>query len=777
MLCACGGRPGAPDSDTAELVGDVRDDLDSAEVVADLPRETADAQPDAAPADVQPEEVTCDGLLQCPQKLASFCENEDNPAETAEQVSISDYIPGEAVYTLDPAGLGGYWMAGDIEASCFDPEHPFILRRIMVYVTGAGQAEIHLWADFGGSWPDQDKDLVPPFIVEVPEEGWMELDIDGEGIELAPYERVWVGLVHDDSEMCLGADEGDPFLQSEDTPTWALTNHSKLRSQWYVEQMKSQGGFQWISSPFTYLISLEGEYICRHDVRGFFDASDQAFGAEVYGTRVSWSDIDGDGLDDFMVHNHRHAGEPKQRLFRNEGNGAFQEWSGDAGLVGRGSNFVTFADVDNDGDQDALLSVYYNLENNPDPAWEDALMVNDGTGHFEENVDSGVENGSTTATLAFADYDGDGWLDHLAGNTRHHGPDKPYDQAMKDMLFHGDGDGTFSEVTDEAGMTDQPSSYYPLNPEYFTLTNGVLWTDYDNDGDQDLYVANYGLCGNFMWENQGDGTFLEVGEARNLAGDDRDGLFAEGTSFGVHWADYDNDGDMDMFQTEISHPRYHELGSDRSSLRRNPGGPAPVFEIVTEAAGIIWDEGDYEVSFVDYDNDGLQDVYISSTYGLHYSRLYRQRPDHTFKDWTYRAGVRWMNAKSHAWADYDRDGDQDLFVCSRQPGWPCRLFRNDVGQDAGWLTVRTVGTKDNSDGIGARVELQVPGWPTLTREVRAGGGHTRQDSLPVEFGVGSSDGEVTLTVVWPDGSSDSHEGVKLRSFIVVTQGSPELLYE
>ena len=769
MLASCGSK----DDKTGDLVPEATTPVDSQ--VLDM---VQDAQgPDVVETDATDATAEVDSTLRRPEfevppQLDRFC-TPDTMCAPPKDTTIAYYQPGKTVF-VDISGTGGAWQPGDIEATCFDPEHPFVLASIRVYLSMAGPAEIHLWSDFGGSWPDRDNDLVPPFMVESPGEGWLDLEIPAPGLPLEPYQRVWVGLVHDESAMTLAADQGDPFLLDPGTPTWAMTNHSKLWSQWYVEQMKSQGGFQWMSSPYTYLVELVGTTVCKWDSRQFVDVSDQAFPAEIFATRTSFSDIDGDGYDDFMVHNNRYATEPKEQVLRNRGDGTFEDWSEQSGLAGRSSNLVTFADVDNDGDQDALLSVYYNLENNPDPAFEDAMMLNDGSGHFEESPEAGVANGSTTATAAFADYDGDGLLDHFAGNTRHHGEDKNYDQAMKDMLFRGIGAGTFEEVTDAAGMADQPSSYYPLNPEFFTLTNGAIWTDYDGDGDSDLYVANYGLTGNFMWENQGDGTFLEVGVARNLHGDDRDGLFADGTSFGAHWADYDNDGDMDLFQTEISHPRYHPMGSDRSSLRRNPGGKAPVFEIVTELVGVNWDEGDYEASWVDFDNDGLMDLYISSVYGLHYSRLYRQTPDHTFVDWSYVAGVRWPNAKSHAWADVDRDGDQDLLVCSRQPEWSCRLFRNEIGQDNSWLTVSLVGVQDNRDGIGARVEVQIPGWPALVREVRAGGGHTRQDSLPVEFGLGSYIGDVLLKITWPGGLAEVHEGVPVGKFVVATQGNPQL---
>jgi len=726
--------------------------------------------PTAAPVE-EPE--PCTDVASCPVVLAPWCAGQ-TAADTIEPTTVSAYAPGD-VFALDVSAYGGF-AEGDVEATSLDAPAPFVLRSLRVWLKDEGAAEIHLWADYGGSWPDFDADLAPPMVLEADEEGWVEVAVDPP-LEVKPYQRLWIGRVHRDGDVQLGIDEGDPFIQDPDTPTWAYTNHSKVRIQWVVDQYEGNGDFQWLSSSYTHLVELTGDVICGGLPREFTDVAGDAFPDPVYATRASWGDIDGDGFDDLLIHNHRYPDQPDERLLRNRGDGTFEDLSGTAGVVGRHSNLATFADLDGDGDSDLLLSVYYNIENNPDPTWEDVLLLNDGAGQFTEKVDANVANGSTTATAAIADYDADGHLDIFAGNTRHHGDDVHYDQAMKDVLQKGAGDATFVDVTDDAGMADQPSSMYPDSPGFYTLTNGAIWTDYDGDGDSDLYVANYGLARNFMWENQGDGSFLQVAAGRNLHADDRDGLWADGTSFGAHWADYDNDGDMDLFQTEISHPRYHKYGSDASSLRRNPGGAEPVFEIVTEEVGIAWDEGDYEASFIDYDNDGLLDLFVSSVYGLHFARLYRQLPDHTFIDWTWPAGIRQMNAKSHAWADVDRDGDQDLLVGSRQPGWPAMLLRNEVGQDRSWLTVRLVGVEDNRDGIGARVEVAGSDGVVRTREVRAGGGHTRQDSLPVEFGLGDEAGPVTLSIRWPSGQLDVWDDVEVRAFVVATQGAAQVGYE
>ena len=775
-MLGCSGATGAQDVTKSqdvslEVTADARTPEDTL-LGVDKPDRAADTAADSvdAQAELVQEPCTDTDPTICPVALALFCDGLV-VSETSEAATIAYYVEGDTFF-LTLEGMGGYWQPGDIEATRFDAAHPFVLKSIRVLFSQPGPAEIHLWADLGGSWPDRSVDLAGPFLVEVPAEGWTDIPVEPP-LEILPYQRIWVGLVHDDSPMTIAIDEGDPFLLQPDLESWAATNRTKVWTQWYVEAMDGQGEWQWISSPYTHFIQLQGHYLCRAEQTDFSDATAQAGLDQVYMTRVSWADFTGDGFDDMMIHNHRFSDQPGQRVFSNNGDGTFADISGAAGLAGRGSNLVTFADVDNDRDQDALLSVYYDLETDPNPAFQDALMLNDGAGNFTEKEDADVANGSTTATAGFADFDADGWLDIFAGNTRHHGEDQAYDQAMRDVLQRNLGDATFLDVTESAGLGYQPSSQYPFNPDYFTLTNGMVWTDYNGDGLIDIYVANYGLTANFLWENQGDGTFKETARFRNLHADDEDGNWAAGTSFGAHFADYDNDGDQDLFQTEICHPRYLKWGSDRSSLRRNPGGPAPFFEIVTEASGIVWNEGDYEASWVDFDNDGLLDLFISSVYGLMYARLYRQNPDHTFTDWSYLAGIRIMNAKSHAWADFDRDGDLDLVVGSRQPETPMRLYRNEVGQDNAWLSVELEGDTDNRTGVGARVAAASSDGLIQTREVRAGGGHTRQDSLAVEFGFGSNVDPVDLTVHWPSGATDFYPAVPVDQFVTLVQNESQ----
>jgi hypothetical protein len=358
---------------------------------------------------------------------------------------------------------------------------------------------------------------------------------------------------------------------------------------------------------------------------------------------------------------------------------------------------------------------------------------------------------------------------------------------MKDFLFQGNGDGTFTDVTDAMGMAVQEGPNEPAGqnrPCY-----GVAWADYDNDNDLDIFVGNYGRRMNFLWENQhsqGSEGFVEVAFSVGLHADDIivPGWepYSGGNTFGEDWGDFDNDGDLDIFLAEISHPRYLPE-SDISSLQVNSGPPNYTFTDERVARGIHYREGGMEASWVDFNNDMLLDLMISYLYTNEYAALYRQNPDGTFTDVAYEAGVVVHDATNHAWADYDRDGDLDLGITNRGSGSHLWLFENLEGNQNNWLTVRLEGAgcdtpgECNCGGVGARVYLTA-GGVTQMREVQGGKGHfNSQPSLPVEFGLAQNDTIDELRVRWPCGADETYTGAEVNRFVLVREGQTAVVFE
>jgi hypothetical protein len=333
----------------------------------------------------------------------------------------------------------------------------------------------------------------------------------------------------------------------------------------------------------------------------------------------------------------------------------------------------------------------------------------------------------------------------------------------------GNGDGTFTDVSDAAGIYAESN-----RPAY-----GVMWTDYDNDSDMDIFVSNYGRTRNRMWQNQGDGTFVDVGKDIHLASAREQSGNPEGpgNTFGADFGDINNDGALDCFMAEISHPRYQPY-SEPSSLSLNSGAPDYTFTNVTEEVGIACDEGEVDPSFIDYDNDGLLDLFVSDLYTDHYCRLYRQNEDGTFSDISYLAGINVHDCTNNAWADFDRDGDLDLLTTQRYAGTHIRVFRNEIGQDNNWLTVRLTGDgTTNAAAIGARVQVTA-GDLVQIREVQGGRGHaSSQASIPVEFGLADKTTIDEVKVTWSDGAQATYTGVPVNRFINLVEDDATVYYD
>jgi len=328
--------------------------------------------------------------------------------------------------------------------------------------------------------------------------------------------------------------------------------------------------------------------------------------------------------------------------------------------------------------------------------------------------------------------------------------------AAPDFVFRGQGDGTFADISRASGLPAALDG----RPTY-----GTTFGDYDNDGDLDIFVANYGGRENDLWQNDGRCRLRNVARTTTIAMDDNG---VPGTSFGIELGDYDNDGDLDVFETNIGHPRYDDIGTDHSRLLRNAGAPTWVFEDVTRDSGIRHVEGDIHSSWGDYDNDGDLDLYVSSTYPLQYSRLYRQQPDHTFVDVTYLAGVALESVGDGAWADYDRDGDLDFLTAS---GGRQVLFRNELSNGNHWIQIRLRAPAPNVLAVGARITLESTDGTRRMRDVHVGRSHHgAQNPLLQHVGLGAGAQPVTVRVRWADGMSTEYRDVAPDRIYVIERG-------
>jgi tetratricopeptide (TPR) repeat protein len=489
------------------------------------------------------------------------------------------------------------------------------------------------------------------------------------------------------------------------------------------------------------------------DYRGpvFTDVTSSAGLGDRGETRLAWGDYDGDGRDDLLLSG--------RVLMRNTGAGTFVDVTEAAGIGGTGANGGVWADVDNDGDLD-----FYATSGATSGDRTDRLWLNGGDGTFSDATESagGMTDSYTTEGAAWGDYDGDGLADlYLASYERPR--DEAFDEygvGYPDLLYRNLGDGAFAEVSGDAGIM-------PPFGEHLS-GRGVNWGDYDNDGDLDIFVSNYRLQENFLWRNEGDGSFTNVAPELGVSGAETDGWW--GHTIGSEWGDYDNDGDLDLFCANLAHPRYIEV-SDMSMLYRNALDDDGRFRDRRADAGVKYAETHSDPSWGDVDLDGDLDLFVTSIYPDCGSFLYLNDGLGNFEDVTWLAGVRAFNGWGTAMCDYDLDGDLDIAVAS---GDGFRLFRNDgpAGPrwrgSCHWLAVRCRGTRSNAAGIGARVTV-VSGSRLQIREIEGGKGTTSQHAMTAFFGLGPRGAPVDVEVRFLGGAVETFEDVEVDQLITIVE--------
>ncbi|MFA6107793.1 MAG: CRTAC1 family protein [Candidatus Latescibacterota bacterium] len=510
------------------------------------------------------------------------------------------------------------------------------------------------------------------------------------------------------------------------------------------------------------------------DFRYTNGASGHKYLPEAMGSGAAFFDADRDGdLDLFIVNGaylgRRPSGDaPSDAFYRSRGDGTFENATAAAALgdtaYGMGA---AVGDYDNDDDLDLYVTNF----------GPNALHRNRGDGTFEEvTAASGTGDPGWGTNAAFVDYDHDGDLDLYVANYMDFRLERNQDcrqshvraycgptayPGQSGVLYRNEGDGTFADVTRQAGV-------------YTTAGRqlGAIFGDYDNDGDQDLFVAN-DRTPRMLFRNDGDGTFSDVAPTAGVAYNE-DG--AAVSSMGADWGDYDNDGHLDVVVAT-----FQWVGNQ---LFHNDGDG--FFTDVSFATRLAKESLPYlgmTIAFLDYDNDGYLDLfaanghldenvreYDSAASYAQANQLLRNQGDGTFARVTEQAGPGLRAERvSHGavFGDYDNDGDVDIFVSASDTPH-CTLLRNDGGNTAHWLMVRTVGTRGNRDGIGARLRLTA-GGRTQIREVRSGYGYLGANDLRVHFGLGQAGRAERLEIRWPGGDVQVLENLAADQLLVVRE--------
>lgn len=433
---------------------------------------------------------------------------------------------------------------------------------------------------------------------------------------------------------------------------------------------------------------------------------------------VNFVDVNNDGWEDVFISNGPSTGQDNM-LYLNNGDQSFTTQTDDPIVMDNGkSDGATFADVDNDGDLDAFVVTWHGQRN--------FFYRNNGDGTFmDENTVTPATGGTHSETASWGDYDGDGWVDLFVTNSYNN---------LRNQLFHNDTDGDFSLVTGQNWLTQSDPS------------RCVSWTDYDLDGDLDLFVSNEGTTANDFLRNDGNGLFTPITNVSIVQ--------SMLPSMSASWADIDNDGDFDLF---IANAGYYQEKNNQL-FRNNADG---TFTEIT-VGDAIGDGGcSYGSSFADADNDGDLDLLVANGFCNSHleDRLYENDGNGVF---TYVPdALPDMSARCSfgaAFGDVNNDGFMDLAIANckntSSTPQPANTFYLNDGNENHWLKVKLEGTESNRSAIGAKVKVkaQINGnavWQI--REISAQTGYCGQNSLIAHFGLGEATIVDSLLVFWPSG--------------------------
>ena len=507
---------------------------------------------------------------------------------------------------------------------------------------------------------------------------------------------------------------------------------------------------------------------------------------ETMGSGVAVFDYDNDGRLDIFLANGARIDDPMtrgavpqkdgekywNRMYHQKPDGTFEDVTAKAGLAGTGySTGVAVGDYDNDGFDDLFVAGY----------GHSTLYHNNGDGTFTDvTASAGVAGSGWATSAAWVDYDNDGKLDLVVARYMIWDFDDIYcghrEEGFRSychpdlfkpisiLLYHNDGNGKFSEVSEKAGVAKPAKGL------------GLAIADFDHDGFMDILLANDSIP-EFLFHNKGNGTFEEIALPSGIGLDGNGATFA---GMGVDFEDYNNDGWPDAIITDLANQKY--------ALYANAGDGSFDYTTLTTGLGAIsLLHSGWGVRFLDYDNDGWKDLFIVQAHVMDTIQVnephlrYRESPlllwndrGKRFIDVSGQSGAvfheEWA-ARGMAVGDLDNDGRVDVVVTSLDG--PARILRNETPTQNHWIIFKLIGVQSNRDGIGAQLKISTPAGDQYATVTTSSSYQSSSDKR-VHFGVGWASAISRVEIRWPSGTRQVLSDVKADQILTVTEANSPL---